>query len=109
MANQVSFEVVNFEKEMKRVEAEIKRLAGIDLEEKVDYATDTLRVVTPVDTGEARAGWETEKTKDKHGFVEALILNPVEHISALNNGHSRQAPRYFIEQVLTKIGILTPD
>lgn len=104
----VSLEIVNFKEEMKRVEAEVKRLGSIEISKKIDYATDTLRQVTPVDTGEARSGWRNVKKK---GIAneEGRIINEVEHIVPLNNGHSQQAPRYFIEQVLTKIGILTPD
>ena len=58
---------------------------------------------------EIRAGWRSNVIKDSRGrFLGGTILNQVEHISALNNGHSKQAPKYFIEQVLLTIGILTP-
>jgi hypothetical protein len=50
-----------------------------------------LKQATPVDTGEAQAGW----------YVEGkTIKNDVEHIIPLNNGHSQQAPKHFIEQTL---------
>jgi predicted transcriptional regulator of viral defense system len=104
----VKLEVVNFEEEMKRVEREVQRLANAEISEKIDYATDTLRIVTPVDTGEARSGWKNKKKINPASNEEGVISNNVEHIVYLNNGHSKQAPRYFIEQVLTKIGILTP-
>jgi len=104
----VSRELVNFKQELKRIEEEVKALGNIEIEKRIDYAVDNLRVVTPVDTGEARSGWVSRKYKDSDKLIEALIINEVEHISVLNNGHSKQAPRYFIEQVLTKIGILTP-
>ncbi|MDB4378618.1 hypothetical protein N9Z41_02490 [bacterium] len=109
MANEITFDVADFQKEMKRVDQEVKRLSDMELEERVDYAVDTLRIVTPIDTGEARSGWKSKKYKDSYGFIGGSILNEVEHIVYLNNGHSKQAPRYFIEQVLTKIGILTPE
>lgn len=104
----VSLEVVDFKKEMKRVQAEVERLGDIEIEKRIDYATDTLRTVTPVDTGEARSGWRNVKRKGINNEV-GRIINEVEHIVPLNNGHSKQAPKYFIEQVLTRIGILTPD
>jgi hypothetical protein len=47
---------------------------------------------TPVDTGEARDGWYLDK--------DGNIVNEVEHIEALNDGHSKQAPEYFIEKTL---------
>jgi hypothetical protein len=46
---------------------------------------------TPIDTGEAREGWKLEGDK---------IVNPVDHIENLNDGSSKQAPAYFIEQTL---------
>lgn len=105
----VTLEVVNFKEELARVEREVQRQANMTIEQRVDYATDTLRKVTPVDTGKARSGWYNQKTKDLNGFSGATIVNNVEYISILNNGHSKQAPKYFIEQVLIKIGILTPN
>jgi hypothetical protein len=105
----VNLDVVNFKKEMKRVEEEVARLGRMEMHEQVDYATDTLRQVTPVDTGKAREGWYNEKYTDAYGYGSASIINEVEYIDVLNSGHSKQAPKYFIEQVLTKIGILTPN
>ena len=109
MSNTVNIDVVNFQKEMKRVEEEIKQLANMEIDKRIDYSVETLRTVTPVDTGEARAGWKSRKIYDNYGFAGGSILNPVEHIVYLNNGSSRQAPKYFIEQVLYKIGVLTPE
>jgi hypothetical protein len=105
----INFEIVDFDKELKRVEKEVAALGKLGINEKIEYATDTLRIVTPVDTGEARSGWRNEKRSISNPLEEGLIINEVEHIVPLNNGHSKQAPRYFIEQVLAKVGILTPD
>jgi hypothetical protein len=105
----ISLEIVNFEQELKRVEREVKRLANQEIESRIDFATNTLRQVTPVDTGKARKGWYNKKYKDYNGNLEASIINEVDYIDVLNKGHSRQAPKYFIEQVLIKIGILTPN
>lgn len=109
MTNKISLKIVNFDKELARVEREVREQSNMQLEERIDYATLTLRQVTPVDTGRARKGWEQEKYRDRNKFVGATIKNSVEYISVLNQGHSKQAPRYFIEQVLSKIGILTPN
>jgi len=107
MSKTFNMEVVNFQREMKRVEEEISEISNFQIEERIDYATDTLRVVTPVDTGRARLGWKNKKNYDSYGFSGGTISNSVEYIDVLNNGHSKQAPRYFIEQVLLKIGIIT--
>ena len=109
MPTKISLEVVNFEQEMKRVREEVERLANMEIEERIDFATETLKVVTPVDTGKARRGWRNEIRKDYDGFVDGEIINEVEYIEYLNNGHSKQAPKYFIEQVLMTIGIITPN
>ena len=52
-----------------------------------------LRDATPVDTGEARDGWVVTKRGE--------ILNRVDHIVYLNQGHSPQAPAHFIEKTLS--------
>jgi len=113
MANDISLEVVNYKQELKRIEEEIAELGSIRVSERIKYATDQLKVVTPVDTGRARKGWRNEivmkRTKSLEDVEAGTIINEVEYISTLNNGHSKQAPKYFIEQVLTRIGILTPN
>lgn len=107
--NKITFDVVDFDKELERVIKEMNLIAFEEIEDRVDYATKTLRVVTPVDTGEARLGWDSKLVKNRDNeLIDGSIFNEVEHISYLNNGYSKQAPRYFIEQVLTTIGILTP-
>lgn len=109
----VSLDIVNFREEMERVEREVREAADMEISERITYAVDTLRVVTPVDTGEARSGWSSEKYKGptnlKEEVQEGIIKNPVEHIVYLNQGTSSQAPKYFIEQVLVKIGLVTPE
>lgn len=103
----VSLEVVNFRQEMERIEQEVLALSNKEIEIKIDYATEQLRRVTPVDTGEARSGWSNQKSKELDGSSSGVIKNPVEHIVYLNNGHSQQAPQYFIEQVLLTVGLIT--
>jgi len=108
MKTRISLEIVNFEQEMARVEREIERLANKDIKSRVEFAVDTLKVVTPVDTGEARGGWENKTYMAPDGYLDGTISNDVDHIVQLNKGSSKQAPKYFIEQVLMKIGIITP-
>ena len=106
--SKISLEVVNFRDEMQRIENEVFRLGNIDIAERMDYATDQLRRVTPVDTGRARRGWYNKKIRKHRQLIDGFIVNDVEYISELNKGTSKQAPKYFIEQVLVKIGILIP-
>jgi hypothetical protein len=51
-----------------------------------------LKDATPVDTGEARDGWQLDP--------QGNIVNDVEHIEYLNAGSSQQAPAHFIEKTL---------
>jgi hypothetical protein len=105
----VSLEVINFEQEMERIEKEVFELGNAEITKRILYATAQLKIVTPVDTGEAREGWLQVVERSSRGkFLSGTIINTVEHISHLNNGHSQQAPRYFIEQVLSTIGLITP-
>ena len=111
MVNRVTLDVVNFAAEMKRVKKEVYRLADNDIEGRIIFATRTLRQVTPVDTGRARKGW---KHRIDRGFVSGetiggTISNNVEYIDILNKGHSKQAPRFLIEQVLSRIGLISPS
>jgi hypothetical protein len=106
----ISFEVVDFEEEMRRIEEEVVEGISYDINERIDYAVEQLRIVTPVDTGEARSGWEV-KHVDPHSInqVTGELINEVDHIGPLNNGHSKQAPKLFIEQVLSTIGLITNE
>lgn len=105
----ISLEIVNFKQELERVRREVQAQANMQIKQRVNLATETLKVVTPVDTGRARKGWKDKTYKAPDGYLDGAIVNDVEYISVLNKGHSKQAPKYFIEQVLTTIGILTPN
>jgi len=100
-------EVVNFREELKRIEEEVFQLADASIFELIDFATLQLQIVTPVDTGEAREGWYNEKGRSITGTQVGALRNDVEHIEYLNRGSSKQAPKFFIEQTLLKIGIIS--
>jgi len=108
--NLVSLDVVNFRQEIERIEREIKETANKEIEELIHYGTNQLKIVTPVDEGTARMGWFDEIEKNRYGgFSGGNIINEVEYIGRLNRGWSQQAPSYFIEQTLVKIGVITPS
>ena len=105
----ISLEVVNFEKEMQRIEEEVFALGNIEIKALIEYGTQQLKMVTPVDTGNARAHWDNRISLSRRGkLISGTIFNPVEYIDVLNHGHSKQAPSYFIEQTLSRIGLITP-
>ena len=76
---------------MQEVEFEAKQEAERQIPKRRKQLVDALKQATPVDTGEARAGWYDNKKG---------ISNDVEHIDNLNAGSSQQAPSYFIEKTL---------
>jgi len=105
----ISLKVVNFEREMKRIESEIFAIGNLEITALIKYGTEQLKVVTPVDTGKAREGWQSKVDLTRRGkFLSGTIFNRVEYIDVLNKGHSQQAPNYFIEQTLSRIGLITP-
>lgn len=71
----------------------------IDISKIADRIVADLVAATPVDTGRARQGWKYSLTPK--GFK---ISNDVPYIEALNQGHSQQAPSYFVERVLISHG-----
>ena len=106
----VSLEIVDFRQEMERLDRELKEVANKEIEDLIHYGTDQLKIVTPVDEGNARMGWFDEIEKNRYGgFSGGNIINEVEYIGRLNRGWSQQAPSYFIEQTLVKIGVITPS
>ena len=58
-----------------------------------------LKTVTPIDTGEARAGWII-----KRGYKHFILSNSVPYLKYLNEGSSQQAPSHFIESTALKYG-----
>ena len=71
-----------------------------EFEQVVLQLITELKQATPVDTGKARDGWMMTLTKADLAY----ITNEVEYIGILNQGHSKQAPAYFVEQVVHRLG-----
>ena len=71
-----------------------------ELENEKEELVDELQAATPIDTGEARAGWVT---------TSEGIENPVEHIDDLNQGTSKQAGARFIETTLLQHEGVSPS
>jgi len=56
---------------------------------------------TPKDTGAAAAGWRVDS--------KGNIVNDVEYIDELNEGHSQQAPAHFVESVVIQSEDVIPN
>ena len=94
---------VNFDKEINRIQEEAYSLAEATISERTAFTTEALRSVTPVDTGFAASRWKYKMIKI-NGELVGKIDNDAPYIGILNAGHSKQAPPFFIEQVLLTIG-----
>lgn len=99
----VSLEVADFHKEINAAAEEAELIAEEDVSARMDLAVDLLRKVTPVDTGYARSRWKVKRYLLVPG---GEITNDADYIVKLNQGHSQQAPRYFIEQALVAAKII---
>lgn len=68
---------------------------------------NTLRKKTPVDTGQARAGWRKKQTKDSVTVSNAVPYVPVldkgRHMTPRGMRGSKQAPRGIVGPSLTEI------
>ena len=78
---------------------DLEKLAKSEIDKTKKKVLEALIAATPVDTGEARAGWRIEGDK---------IVNDVEHISHLNKGSSQQAPAHFIEKAALSVSGVKP-
>ena len=80
--------------------ADFKRALTPQVERKTNALVQALAAATPVDTGEAAAGWRR---------VGATIVNDVDHISDLNAGSSKQARPHFVEVTLLQDPSVHPN
>lgn len=72
-------------------------------------------LITPVDTGRARAGWQIDVQGQRGGievlfgipaFILVTVSNPVEYVIYLDQGSSQQAPDGIVDVALSAAGIL---
>ena len=86
----------------KAVEDALEREAVDELNKLVDEIVVALQQATPKDTGFAASRWSRDSIfqtlKDVVG-----VENDADYIRILNDGHSQQAPKYFIEQVVFRL------
>jgi len=79
---------------------DFKSLLDAKAKKTISDVKEALVEATPIDTGEARTGWK---------ITERGIENDVEHISYLNQGHSKQADPNFIERTVLATSGVKPN
>ena len=111
--------VINLRSSMINLQRDIDKEIEKQLRAKSLKAFADVKLMTPVDTGQARNSWYigyTEKYFDgevgstsnitilapKDKPQEIIVTNGVTYIQFLNNGHSQQAPIKFIESAFRK-------
>ena len=111
--------VINLRSSMINLQRDIDKEIEKQLRAKSLKAFADVKLMTPVDTGQARNSWYigyTEKYFDgevgstsnitilapKDKPQEIIVTNGVTYIQFLNNGHSQQAPMKFIESAFKK-------
>ena len=111
--------VINLRSSIDNLQKDFNKEVEKQLRAKSLKAFADVKLMTPVDTGQARNSWYigyTEKyfngevgstsnitilaPKDKP--QEIIVTNGVTYIQFLNNGHSQQAPIKFIESAFKK-------
>ena len=115
----MSITVINLRSSMINLQKDIDSEIEKQLRSKALKAFGDVKLMTPVDTGQARNSWYigyTEKYFDgevgstsnitilapKDKPQEIIVTNGVTYIQFLNNGHSEQAPIKFIESAFRK-------
>ena len=110
--------VINLRSSINNLQKDIDKEIEKQLRAKSLKAFADVKLMTPVDTGQARNSWYigyTEKYFDGEGSSsnitiltpkdkpqEIIVTNGVTYIQFLNNGHSQQAPMKFIESAFKK-------
>lgn len=96
----ISVKLKGLEQTKKYLEEQMKKNIEEIKDQKIKEAVIALQASTPIDTGNARAGWRYEDNK---------IVNDVEYIDILNQGTSKQAPSNFIEKTLLSQDGIKPN
>ena len=111
--------VINLKSSINNLQKDIDKEVEKQLRAKSLKAFADVKLMTPVDTGQARNSWYigyTEKYFDgevgstsnitilapKDKPQEIIVTNGVTYIQFLNNGTSQQAPMKFIESAFKK-------
>lgn len=114
----MSITVINLKSSIDNIQKDVDKEIEKQLRAKSLKAFADVKLMTPVDTGQARNSWYigyTEKYFDGEGSTsnitiltpknkpqEIIVTNGVTYIQFLNNGHSEQAPIKFIESAFRK-------
>jgi hypothetical protein len=101
---------------LSKISEEYNKLVESEAESSKRELLSTLIARTPIDTGYARSRWMASNTQDNAVTsykvarslylkdVSFVLINDAPYIKYLNNGYSKQAPAFFIEQTILSRG-----
>ena len=114
----MSITVVNLRSSIDNLRKDTDKVIEQELRAKSLRAFADVKLMTPVDTGQARNSWYIGYTEKYYGGEgsnsnitilvpkdkpqEIIVTNGVTYIQFLNNGHSKQAPTKFIESAFKR-------
>ena len=82
----------------RQLSRKLKKASDDKVEAVMQYALKEVKPLTPKDTGKARRGWHLEGKG-----TNTQLVNKVEYIGYLENGHSKQAPSGMMKPLKRKI------
>lgn len=110
--------VINLKSSIDNLKKDVDKEIEKQLRARSLKAFADVKLMTPVDTGQARNSWYIGYTEryftgessssnitiltPKNKPHEIIVTNGVTYIQFLNNGHSKQAPMKFIESAFLK-------
>ena len=115
----MSITVINLNSSIDKLKKDTDKVIEQELRARSLKAFADVKLMTPVDTGQARNSWYIGYTetylndvgggnsnisilRPKNKPEEIIVTNGVTYIQFLNNGHSKQAPTKFIESAFRK-------
>jgi len=115
----MSITVINLNSSIDKLKKDTDKVIEQELRARSLKAFADVKLMTPVDTGQARNSWYIGYTetylndvgggnsnisilRPKDKPQEIIVTNGVTYIQFLNNGHSKQAPTKFIESAFKK-------
>ena len=96
--------VVGARQALARLDRDIEEVIADETNETLLSALNLVTQATPVDSGRARRSWQVETLADRDSLDRATLVNSVDYIEPLNNGHSQQAPARFIQTAFRQAG-----
>ncbi len=95
----IKISALNIRATFKGLAADLGKEAKQQADKINEKILSEIKEETPIDTGLARRSWEIRSK----GLVTEIV-NTTDYIQYLNQGSSKQAPKYFIEKVALKYG-----